>query len=267
MNSTIDTKEIQEYIQALIPVSREAGKAILDIYMQNDLSIQSKTDKSPLTAADLASNDIICKALQKLNPNIPIISEENEDVPYSVRSKWDYCWVVDPLDGTKEFIKRNGEFTTNIGLVHNHKVVAGIVYIPVNDEMYFAVAEEGAYKIEGHKTEKIRVNNYNINDEGLKVVCSRSHIDDRTKSFIDLLNNPQLISKGSSLKFMAIAEGKADLYPRMAPTMEWDTCAAQIILQEAGGQVIIEGSDNEEVAYNKENLLNPYFIARGNEII
>ena len=172
---------------------------------------------------------------------------------------------MDPLDGTKEFIKRNGEFTTNIGLVHNHKVIAGVVYIPVLDELYYAISGKGAFKVANHETKRIKANSFTFDDEGLTVVCSRSHMDDMTKKFVASLKSPKLISKGSSLKFTTIAEGKADLYPRMAPTMEWDTCAAQIILEEAGGKVVIHESEHSPVSYNKENLLNPFFIAKGCE--
>lgn len=262
----LETKSINEFIQALISVSREAGKAILEIYNSEDQGIQQKADTSPLTKADLASNEIICNALKSLTPNIPIISEEDVEIPYSERLKWDYCWIVDPLDGTKEFLKRNGEFTTNIGLVYKHRVIAGVVYLPVTDEMFYAVKGEGAFKISNQKVFQISSVGYNIEDKGLKVVCSRSHLDENTQLFIDSLREPILINKGSSLKFMTIAEGEAHLYPRMAPTMEWDTCAAQIILEEAGGNVFIEGSDNKTVLYNKENLRNPYFIAKGKEV-
>lgn len=266
MITKIDRQRIKELIKALIPISRQAGEAILEIYNSVDLEVQEKADKSPLTTADLASNAIICSALSMLSPDIPIISEENNDIPYSKRSQWDYCWIVDPLDGTKEFIKRNGEFTTNIGLVHNQEVIAGIVYIPVKDEMYYAIKGEGAFKIANNKTIRISTKKYKISDKGLKIVCSRSHLDENTKSFIEALTAPDLITKGSSLKFLVIAQGEADLYPRMAPTMEWDTCAAQIILEEAGGKVIIEGSQNDVVLYNKADLRNPYFIAKGEEV-
>ena len=262
----MDQKRIGELVRALIDVSREAGKAIMEIYEQADLGIQSKNDSSPLTKADLASNNIICKALQSLSPEIPIISEENEDIPFSTRSEWEYCWIVDPLDGTKEFIKRNGEFTTNIGLVHQHRVIAGIVYLPVFDEIYYAIKGEGAFKISEGKEEKITAPDFRMIDSGLKVICSRSHLNEKTEAFVNNLKEPQLIAKGSSLKFLSIAQGQAHLYPRLAPTMEWDTCAAQIILEEAGGQVLIATDENQIVQYNKKDLLNPYFIAKGREI-
>ncbi|MEM9545690.1 MAG: 3'(2'),5'-bisphosphate nucleotidase CysQ [Bacteroidota bacterium] len=263
----MDSSRIKKLIRALIPVSRKAGAAILEVYNTTDLGIQQKSDSSPLTKADLASNTIICNALKELSPDIPIISEENDDHPYAERSKWEYCWIVDPLDGTKEFIKKNGEFTTNIGLVYNHRVVAGVVYIPVFDEMYFAVKGEGAFKISQKGEEKISAAAYKTSDQGLKVICSRSHLNDETQAFVDALSQPELVAKGSSLKFLSIAQGEADVYPRLAPTMEWDTCAAQIILEEAGGQVLIANGDGKTVQYNKENLLNPFFIAKGAEIV
>lgn len=266
MKETLDIAQINNYIQALLDVSKNAGAAILDIYNSSDLGVQDKDDKSPLTAADLASNKIICDALREITPDIPIISEENEDLPFSERSTWEYCWIVDPLDGTKEFIKRNGEFTTNIGLVHNHQVIAGVVYIPVYDELYYAIKGEGAYKIKDNNKERITTNSYSKSENGLKVVCSRSHLNEKTEQFIGQLSKPELIAKGSSLKFLSIAQGQADLYPRMAPTMEWDTCAAQIILEEAGGKVLIDGEHEAPVQYNKENLLNPHFLAKGNEV-
>lgn len=262
---TLTHEEIQKYIDDLIPVSREAGDAILEVYHSPDMGIQDKSDASPLTRADLASNQIICSALQKITPEIPIISEENTDLPYSERSQWPYCWIVDPLDGTKEFIKKNGEFTTNIGLVHNHKVIAGVVYLPVLEEMYFAIQGQGAFMIQNGQTTKLTAPTFSTNTAGLKVVCSRSHLNEKTEAFVNKLISPELIARGSSLKFLAIAKGEAHLYPRMAPTMEWDTCAAQIILEEAGGQVVLADDQNKTVSYNKEDLLNPYFIAKGKE--
>jgi len=267
MKGSLDRNRIKELIHALIPVSQEAGSAILEIYNSADKGIEQKKDSSPLTRADIASNTIICHALESLSPDIPIISEENDDLPYSERSQWDYCWIVDPLDGTKEFIKHNDEFTTNIGLVYNHEVIAGVVYIPVFDEMYYAIKGEGAFKIVNNKTEKINSEEFNRSDTGLKVICSRSHLNEKTKAFINTLSEPELISKGSSLKFLSIAQGDAHIYPRMAPTMEWDTCAAQIILEEAGGSVCINDNPTQAVQYNKEDLLNPYFIAKAKEVM
>ncbi|MDF1698455.1 MAG: 3'(2'),5'-bisphosphate nucleotidase CysQ [Saprospiraceae bacterium] len=258
-------EKIKQLIEDLIPVSKEAGHAILKYYQTNNQGIQKKADTSPITKADLASNHIICQALQSLSPDIPIVSEENEDEPFSVRSQWEYCWVVDPLDGTKEFINGNGEFTTNIGLVHNHEVVAGIVYVPVSDEMFYAVKEMGAFKLINGKPVQITAQSFAPGESDLKIVCSRSHLNDSTQEFIDGFSNPELVARGSSLKFLSIAEGEAHVYPRMAPTMEWDTCAAQIILEEAGGSVL-DNELNQPLRYNKSNLLNPFFIAKANEV-
>ena len=265
MGKNLNPTEIEDLIKSLIATSRNAGRAILEIYNKSNINIKDKDDRSPLTEADLASNKIICDALKDLDPQFPIISEENAEIPYQERSKWDYCWIVDPLDGTKEFIKRNGEFTTNIGLVHHHEVVAGIVHIPVTGLIYYAVKGIGAFMIKEDKTEQINAKSFNRQEKALKVVCSRSHLNDKTSAFINTLDEPELVSSGSSLKFLTIAQGDAHLYPRMAPTMEWDTCAAQIILEEAGGSVTVDET-NQPLKYNKENLLNPYFLAKGNEV-
>lgn len=260
----ISKKDISNYIEALLDISYEAGRAILEVYNSDDLGVENKSDESPLTKADLASNKVICEGLKKMNPNIPIISEEDEASPYEERSKWEYCWIVDPLDGTKEFIKRNGEFTTNVALVKNGEVIAGVVYIPVSNEMYYAIKDQGAYQIIDNEQHKLTVKPYKLTDKNLRVICSRSHLNEATQAFVDQLDAPVLISKGSSLKFLSIAKGEADIYPRLAPTMEWDTCAAQIILEEAGGKVL-NGEAEGKVVYNKENLLNPFFLATGNE--
>lgn len=248
----------------LLTIARNAGKVILEIYETGDFSVEAKSDDSPLTKADKAANEVICKGLEELPNKFPIISEENKMVMYNERSDYNYYWLVDPLDGTKEFIKKNGEFTVNIALVNKTKVVMGIVYAPVLDEMYWAAEGEGAYLIKEGITTKLDANKYSMSDEGLRVVCSRSHLNDETQAFVDQLNNPVLVAKGSSLKFLILAKGEAELYPRIAPTMEWDTAAAQIILEEAGGTVKIYKTQ-DPVRYNKEDLLNPYFVASAQE--
>lgn len=256
-------KEIKEHIENLLDVAKKAGHSILEIYESEDMGVESKSDDSPLTKADNAANDIICAGLRKMTPNIPIISEENKAIPYEERKDQPYLWMVDPLDGTKEFIKKNGEFTVNIALIHNQKSIAGVVYAPVVDLMYYAIEGEGAYVIENNEQTLLKANAYKKSDKNLRIVCSRSHLNDETQAFVDDCNEPNLISKGSSLKFLIIAEGNAELYPRLAPTMEWDTAAAQIILTEAGGNMY--QPDKSPVLYNKENLLNPHFIATANE--
>lgn len=254
---------IKKHIEQLIDIAYIAGKAILEIYESDDIGLETKNDESPLTKADKAANDIICAGLAKITPDIPIISEENKQIPYALRKDYEYLWMVDPLDGTKEFIKKNGEFTVNIALIHNQKSIAGVVYAPVLDNMYYAIEGEGAYIIEDNEQVPLVANEYDNEDSDLKIVCSRSHLNDDTKSFLDRYKNPVTISKGSSLKFLILAEGGAELYPRLAPTMEWDTAAAHIILSEAGGRIF--QPNGAPILYNKENLLNPHFIATANE--
>ncbi|MCH2023049.1 MAG: 3'(2'),5'-bisphosphate nucleotidase CysQ [Saprospiraceae bacterium] len=254
----------KELIPELSQIAKAAGAAILKIYNDCEgIEIIKKVDDSPLTAADKASNDVICKGLKGLTLLYPIISEENKIVPYNIRKNYDYYWLIDPLDGTKEFIKRNGEFTVNIALVSKGKVVMGVVYTPVLKELYWAVYGEGAFLEKEGKVEQIFAPKFTLQDKGINVVCSRSHLNEETKAFIDQLNEPNLVSKGSSLKFLQLATGAAHLYPRVAPTMEWDTAAAQIVLEEAGGKVL-QYNTEDTVVYNKENLLNPYFVAYAN---
>lgn len=255
---------LEKFIKEIIVSSREAGAAIMEIYNQEDLGVQSKSDESPLTKADLAANEILCNKLRKIAPEIPIISEENDQMSYMDRAGWEYCWIVDPLDGTKEFIKRNGEFTTNVALVRGDAAIAGVIYAPALDEMYWGIYDNGAYSEINGEVTQMQVSTYNKSDKGLKLVCSRSHLNEATQAIVDQYNEPELVASGSSLKFMKIAKGDAHIYPRMAPTMEWDTCAAQAILEEAGGSVL-QADSLEPVVYNKEKLLNPSFIAAANQ--
>lgn len=254
---------IKKHIEKLIDIAYEAGQVILEIYESDDIGIETKGDESPLTKADKAANEIICNGLAKITPSIPVISEENKEIEYSVRKNYEYLWMVDPLDGTKEFIKKNGEFTVNIALIHNQESIAGVVYAPVLNNMYYAIKGEGAFIIEDNEQVPLEANQYNKTDLHLKIVCSRSHLNEDTQDFVNRYSDPKLIAKGSSLKFMILAEGGAELYPRLAPTMEWDTAAAHIILTESGGKIY--QPNNQPLLYNKENLLNPYFIATANE--
>ncbi|BDS13564.1 3'(2'),5'-bisphosphate nucleotidase CysQ [Aureispira anguillae] len=254
----------KDLIPELCQIATDAGLAILDIYKNCEgIEIIKKADDSPLTAADQASNAVICAGLEQLPIQYPIISEENKAVPFEVRKNYDYYWLVDPLDGTKEFIKRNGEFTVNIALVHAGKVVLGVVYAPVLDELYWAADGDGAFLKTNGETKAIHAPKFTMKDKGINVVCSRSHLNEETKAFIEQLDAPNLVSKGSSLKFLQLATGQAHLYPRVAPTMEWDTAAAQIVLEEAGGKVL-QYNTTDAVIYNKENMLNPYFVAYAN---
>lgn len=256
-------------LQIAIQAAVEGGAEIMKIYAQEDLGVEYKDDDSPLTLADKNCNDIIVKHLIKTE--IPIISEENKQLDFSKRKDWDLCWIVDPLDGTKEFVKRNGEFTVNIALVNRGKPLLGVIYVPDTKELYIADVSEkqaGKLTLTSHevKIEEINMELCRIHPaaskEVIRVVGSRSHMNEATKEFVESLSNKndqvEIVSKGSSLKFCLVAEGKADVYPRFAPTMEWDTAAGQAICEAAGLQVISQETD-EPLLYNKENLLNPWF--------
>ncbi len=243
--------------QDIVTIAKEAGNAIMQIYTQ-DFEVEYKQDNSPLTLADQTANDIIETGLNQLPINLPILSEEGKKIPYEERKYWEYFWLVDPLDGTKEFVKKNGEFTVNIALIHKDTPVLGVVYAPALDICYWAKQDEGAFK-DGQRLP--------LKVEGqrgtYKIVASRSHMSDDTEAFIDTIDTnkeKELISIGSSLKICLVAEGGADIYPRLSPTMEWDTGAAHAIVDESGGQLFDFGV-NMSLKYNsKESLINPYFI-------
>ncbi|MBK8505301.1 MAG: 3'(2'),5'-bisphosphate nucleotidase CysQ [Saprospiraceae bacterium] len=247
----------------LYQIAKDAGAAILEIYQDPSLfEVDYKSDASPLTAADRAANDIIIEGLKRLPEGFPIISEESKMIPYEERKHFDYCWLVDPLDGTKEFIKRNGEFTVNIALVKSGDPVAGIIYVPVTGACYFAAQEFGAWRLDKEADKALQCKPFDIKQSGLRVLCSRSHLSSATKEYVDRLNNPSLVPQGSSLKFTVMAEGDGDVYPRIGPTMEWDTAAAHALLNEAGGG-IVEFATGKPLTYNKPSLLNPDFVAFG----
>ncbi|MDD7986882.1 3'(2'),5'-bisphosphate nucleotidase CysQ [Lentisphaera marina] len=243
----------------LIQIAKDAGKKIMEIYA-TDFEVYSKDDKSPLTEADKAANEIICRELKKLTPQIPILSEENKTIDYSERKSWTQMWVVDPIDGTKEFIKKNGEFTVNIALVENGVPIAGVVYAPAIDDMYWA-DETGAYK----NGDKLPLSTNETPEKSLTIVASRSHMSQETQDYVDYLKKGtesiELTSVGSSLKLCYVAEGKADQYPRLAPTMEWDTAAAHAVALKAGKEVL-NFETRQNLLYNKENLLNPWFLVK-----
>lgn len=254
---------METLIEKVREIAVEAGEAILEIYAdETKFGVELKMDDSPLTQADQNANAIIVAGLEKLVEQYPIISEETKLVDYDVRKEYDKFWLVDPLDGTKEFIKRNGEFTVNIALIQKSSPIAGVVYVPVTGEMYWAIKGKGAFYSKDGEVKKLEAKAFSTKDVGLRVVASRSHMNDETKAFVEKLNEPTIVSKGSSLKFLIIASGDAELYPRIAPTMEWDTGAAQIVLEEAGGSVLQYGTDIP-LQYNKPNLLNPFFVAAG----
>jgi 3'(2'), 5'-bisphosphate nucleotidase len=256
MNLSILTEKV-------IPIALEAGKKIMEIYETNDFSVEYKEDDSPLTIADKASNDILNARLSALTPDIPIISEENIELTYEQRKNYTYCWMLDPLDGTKEFVARNGDFAVNIALIHLGKPILGIICVPVTGVVYVGIKNGGSYMIEDSKRIKIMCNSFTINDLGLKVPVSRSSLNDATKQYISRYNAPILMPRGSALKFMNIAEGSADIYPRIGTTMEWDTAAPQIIIEEAGGK-ILEMTSQKPLTYNKPSFKNPDFLAMGN---
>ncbi|MBX2872468.1 MAG: 3'(2'),5'-bisphosphate nucleotidase CysQ [Saprospiraceae bacterium] len=251
-------------IETVKEIARAAGAVILDVYNQpGAFQVNLKSDDSPLTIADKKANGVICDGLEKLASHIPIISEENKEIPFEERKHFTQHWLVDPLDGTKEFIKRNGEFTVNIALIENQRVILGVVYAPVLDELYWAEKDQGAFLEKDGQVKQLQAPKFEWTDPKLKVVCSRSHLNDDTRAFIEKLNQAETVATGSSLKFLIMAKGEAHVYPRLGPTMEWDTGAAQIILEEAGGMVV-QHETNQPMNYNKENLLNPFFIAFGN---
>jgi 3'(2'), 5'-bisphosphate nucleotidase len=241
-----------------IKAAKKASQSILEVYNSSDFDIELKGDQSPLTKADKLSHNVIEQILAVTN--LPVLSEEGKTISYQERKNWEYFWLVDPLDGTKEFLKRNGEFTVNIALMHKNAPVWGVVYVPVQEKMYSGGNGEAWMEI---KNEKIKLNpkalKPDLTNKGIRVVASRSHLDEKTQSFLAGLNEPMLVSMGSSLKFMMLAEGNADVYPRFAPTMEWDTAAAHAILNALNWKVLKENSESE-LKYNKENLLNPGFI-------
>lgn len=253
----------KQLLAEITRIARQAGAAILEIYANEaDFQVEHKADSSPLTIADRTANGIICQALEALPVQYPIISEENKLQPYAERQHFSKAWLVDPLDGTKEFVKRNGEFTVNIALINEGAIELGVVYVPVFDEMYYAAKGEGAFGEKDGKVELLQAQSFSMKDRGLKIVCSRSHMNPETEAFVAELTEPELVSKGSSLKFLLVAQGLAHVYPRMGPTMEWDTGAAQIIVEEAGGQVLDQNTQ-APMRYNKENLLNPHFVVYG----
>lgn len=245
MLKNIDINEIKN-------IALKAGEAIMQVY-ERDFEIYEKEDKSPLSEADLLSNTIICDSLAKFN--LPILSEENSVISFEERKNWEYFFLVDPLDGTKEFIKRNGEFTVNIALIHKQSPVLGVVYAPALNLMYSAKKGEGAFK----NDELLPLA---LNKDTYKIVASKSHMSDETKDFIDKLEvdkKKELISMGSSLKLCLVASDEADIYPRLAPTMEWDTAAADAIVREAK-KMSYDFYSKKPLLYNKENLKNPYFV-------
>lgn len=256
---------LEKWIESVVELSREAGAAINEIYQQAEIGVEIKSDDSPLTEADLASHKIIVNGLNDLTPDIPVLSEESQEIPFSERRKWKEYWLVDPLDGTKEFIEKNGEFTVNIALIRHGVPVLGVVYVPVGNVLYLGYQGENkaAFKEEKGKRRKIGVRAVK---DMVTVVASRRHGSPLQEQLMDLLATQfeklETKNMGSSLKLCLVAEGMADLYPRLAPTSEWDTAAAQAVVEAAGGEVV--DSSFKSLRYNsKESILNPYFYVLG----
>jgi len=262
----------------IVKLAKKSGDAILEVYNSEDFEIEMKIDdkqkggyESPLTKADRISNDIICDYL-KSNYDYPIISEEIKEIDYEQRKIWSDYWLIDPMDGTKEFVKRNGEFTVNIAFVSSDKPVFGLIYVPVSGVFYFAMNGIGSYRLD--KYGEFDDDNMLIEKSvrlpcaktgKFTVVASKSHMSDENMAFVEGLrvfkSELNLVSKGSSLKFCLVAEGNADIYPRLVPCMEWDTAAAHVIVNEAGKKVF-KYKTNDELVYNKKNLLSPFFVVR-----
>lgn len=258
-------------LKIAITAALEAGKVVLEIYRLGDFDVELKEDDSPLTKADIASNDVIMSYL--ITSNIPVLSEEGKSIPYHSRKDWKQLWIVDPIDGTKEFVKRNGEFTVNIALIEKQKPVLGVIFVPVSGELYFSAKEIGSFKVlvnlEDFDVDALLNTGkrlpLNREDKTFTIVASRSHMSAETETYLNDMRQKydevKLISKGSSLKLCMVAEGQADCYPRFAPTMEWDTAAGQAICEYAGFKVI-DLNTKKPMLYNREALLNASFLVK-----
>lgn len=257
-----------QYLEQVIVIAKAAGEAIMQVY-STDFNVVKKDDNSPLTQADLVAHQVIVQALSKLTPDIAILSEESDSIAFETRRQWQQYWLIDPLDGTREFIKRNGEFTVNIAFIDQHQPVLGVVYAPVTGLLYYGSRGHGAYKqLEAKQPQKIRTRVLNLKQP--TVAGSRSHFSEKMQQFMCHLENAagvavELISMGSSLKICLVAEGLADVYPRLGPTSEWDTAAAHCILQEAGGN-IVDMSNHSLLYNNQDSLLNPSFFAKSDDV-
>lgn len=259
-----ENTNIQSLLEAAKNACKAAGEAIMEIYESPQTAKALNTGPHPVTLADKTSDEVIRKVLSETG--LPVLSEEGNKPGYEERKGWEYYWLVDPLDGTKEFLKHNGEFTVCIALVRQHRPVSGLVYAPCTDLLYYGSKEEGVYRSDGDTTVRIlplkekRTMQKLMNTEGLRIVVSRSHISAATNQFLQQFTSPQIVMMGSSIKFMMLVDGKADLYPRLDTTMEWDTAASHAILNELNRHVYQQDLVTELV-YNKQELANPYFIA------
>lgn len=253
----IKYQDLAELVGEIKQICCLAGDKILEIY-ETDFSVEKKQDDSPLTAADMAAHNAICNALSSLTPSTPILSEESSHISFSERRSWNQYWLVDPLDGTREFVKRNGEFSVNIALIEKHRSILGVIHIPVTGISYTASMGNGAYKHEQNKI-PTRISARKTNFDNITVAGSRSHGNEQQQAFIANLKEPEILAIGSSLKFCLVAEGVADIYPRFGPTSEWDTAAAQCIVEESGA-IVVDTNFNTLKYNTKESLLNPSFL-------
>ncbi len=257
----MDATELLPLTDPLLELAGQAGQAIMEVYGRPDFAVQVKDDRSPLTEADLAANKVLMDGLAGMLPGVPILSEESREIPWEERCNWQRFWLVDPLDGTKEFVKRNGEFTVNVALIENGRPLLGVVHAPVLNESYWGGPAIGSYlQVLGKDRRGIRVAPDPAAGDPLLVVASRSHRSPELESYLDKLGEHECVAMGSSLKLCLVAAGRAHHYPRIGPTMEWDTAAAHALVLGAGGSVV--NLQGEELRYNKENLLNPYFLVR-----
>lgn len=255
---------LKELLDPVIQIAYQAGKAIMEVY-DAGFEVEEKSDHTPVTEADMAANKVIESSLKELTPHLPILTEEAKPTPYSERRKWSRYWLIDPLDGTREFIKRNGEFTVNIALIDGDESVMGVVYAPVIGVLYYAAKGQGAFK-QASTNEPKAIKVRSKCSGKTRVACGRSHPTEEMQNFIKNLGEHEIIRVGSALKSCLVAEGKADLYARLGPTSEWDTAAAQCVVEEAGGA--ITNTSMEQLKYNrKDDLLNPHFFAVGDTSI
>ena len=258
----METEPLSVLLERVMEIAVEAGERILDVY-HTDFAVEEKDDSSPLTDADLSSHRVIVAGLEGLEPALPVLSEEAAGTAFAERRQWKQSWLVDPLDGTREFVKRNGEFTVNIAMIENHLPILGVVFVPVTGVCYGACAGIGAFKVDpdGNRA-PIKVRAYAPGQ--VSVVGSRSHNNDETRAFIEKLGAVEMIGIGSSLKICLVAEGRADVYPRFGPTSEWDTAAAHCVVEQAGGR--LTDTSLQRLRYNaKESLLNPFFLVVGDQ--
>lgn len=266
----MESSDLKRLLAESVKASLSAGDAILKVY-QSDFAVETKDDRSPLTLADKQSHEIISGILEKTN--LPVLSEEGKDIPYSVRRRWEYFWLVDPLDGTKEFVRRNGEFTVNVALMRHNRPVLGVIFVPVTRVLYWACEGMGAFRASdpaASSLDELRKTSTKlpvaVPARKFTVVASRSHLTPETEAFIAALRKDhgeiEFVSSGSSIKICLVAEGRADVYPRCAPTMEWDTAAGQAIAEQSGAKMV-DPNTGSPMLYNKENLRNGWFVVSG----